>query len=87
MNTGTTATDKQYSRNLGTGCGIELVSSPPITGDLDGDSAVDLSDLDALADNWLQSVQPLCDGDISGDGMVNFKDFAVLGQHWLEGRE
>ena len=41
---------KQYSRNLGTGEGIELIllHSDPIPGDIDSDGDVDANDLDSL---------------------------------------
>ncbi len=77
-------TDKQYSRNLGTGCGIELISSATISGDLGGDGEVDLYDLAVLAGNWLQDIQPLCGGDLSGEGMVDFRDFALLAENWMK---
>jgi hypothetical protein len=45
------AVDKQYSRNLGIGTGIELVSADPLAckGDFDQDGDVDGSDLYELA--------------------------------------
>jgi len=80
--------DKQYSRNLGTGCGIELISSQPayvIPGDFEPDGDVDLFDLDYLTQNWLQTVWPCCGGDLDNDSFVDFNDFGVLGRHWREG--
>jgi hypothetical protein len=46
--------DKQYSRNLGSGAGIELVSSDPLAcvGDLDGDGDVDGWDLVEFIENF-----------------------------------
>ncbi len=40
------ATDKQYSRNLGAGAGIELIrlGSHPVEGDRDSDGDVDVQD-------------------------------------------
>ena len=81
-------TDKQYSRNLGTGDGIELISSNPldtIPGDFEPDGDVDRSDLLFLTQHWLQPVSPCYDGDLDGDGYVHFVDFAILAGHWLEG--
>jgi len=80
--------DKQYSRNLGTGDGIELISSNPldtIPGDFEPDGDVDLFDVQFLSQNWLQPVPPRCDGDLDGDGYVHFVDFAILASHWLDG--
>ena len=79
--------DKQYSRNLGTGCGIELVSSQPayvIPGDFEPDGDVDLFDLDYLAGNWLQDVWPCCGGDLDNDSFVDFNDFGIMGEHWRQ---
>ncbi len=79
------AADKQYSRNLLPGCGIELISAPPAEltpGDLDHSGKVDMFDLSALADNWLQNVPPQCGGDLNYDSYVNFDDFAVLAGNW-----
>jgi hypothetical protein len=47
------AASKQYTRNLGTGAGIELVSSDPLAcgGNFDGDGDVDGKDLAALIAN------------------------------------
>jgi hypothetical protein len=79
------SSEKKYSRNLGTGCGIELIIAPPAEltlGDLDRDGKVDLFDLLALTDDWLQHVQPLCGGDLNYDGFVNLYDFAILSEGW-----
>jgi hypothetical protein len=55
------STDKKYSRSLGTGAGIELVSSPttkslgPLDGDIDNDYSVNFADLFSLAQHWLET--------------------------------
>ena len=55
------ATDKQYSRNLGTGNGIELIAVMSVSaeeeyeGDLDGDHDVDANDLLLVTANWLRA--------------------------------
>jgi hypothetical protein len=76
--------DKQYSRNLGTGNGIELVALfGAIAGDFDEDRDVDFEDLQVLVENWLQSPTPGCPGDLTGDDcFVNMKDFAVFAGNW-----
>lgn len=79
------STDKQYSRNLGTGEGIELIQSivvNVIPGDFEPDGDVDFDDLCVLAAYWLESNQPGCIGDLDGDCDVDLKDFAVLAQNW-----
>ncbi len=79
------ATDKHYSRNLHTGCGIELICSAPIEtipGDFEPDGDVDLSDLDFLAEHWLQSVLPCCDGDLNNDRYVDLLDFTIFAQNY-----
>ena len=48
------ATDKQYSRNLGTGDGIELVKLFTHEGDVDTDRDVDAYDLSDVVANWLR---------------------------------
>ena len=59
------ATDKQYSRDLGIGIGIELYipgvssdSSGPIPGDINGDGVVDEDDLVAFGLDWLRCTDP-----------------------------
>jgi len=73
---------KKYSRNLGTGQGIELTS--PMKADFDGDSAVHLRDLAILCSQWLE-LSTTSAADLSspgGDGLVNLHDFAVFARHW-----
>jgi hypothetical protein len=76
---------KQYSRNLGTGDGIELTS--PVPADFNGDGEVDSEDLMTLASQWLQNSEPLS-ADVApgpcGDGIVNMADFALLARCWAK---
>lgn len=74
--------DKQYSRNLGTGEGIELVllHSDPIDGDIDSDGDVDAEDLSALCEGWL--APPATRADLNGDSAVDLTDLAILGERW-----
>ena len=84
--------DKQYSRNLGTGDGIELIKlvgtpdEPPV-GDLDRDGDVDLSDFAIFASAW--STVPgdthwntICDLSIPA-GTVDILDLAVFTENWM----
>ena len=77
--------DKQYSRNLGTGEGIELVQAEPAPDvDFSGDGKVDFKDFAILAQYWWQGessvdIAPL----LVGDGIVNFDDIAVFAEYWL----
>jgi hypothetical protein len=76
---------KQYSRNLGTGDGIELIllHSDATEGDIDSDGDVDAQDLLAMCGRWLMRADPNSpDADLNGDGAVDFKDLATLGQQW-----
>jgi hypothetical protein len=76
---------KQYSRNLGTGDGIELTC--PVQADFDGDSVVRCRDLGVLCESWLALLKA-SPADLSGpggDGIVNLKDFAVFARYWTRG--
>jgi hypothetical protein len=79
------STDKQYSRNLGTGNGIELVKLPSrLKGDLNYDARVDFDDLIRLTDQWLWTgVAGSIPEDIVRDGTVNFLDFTMLVDEWM----
>ncbi len=74
---------KQYSRNLDTGDGIELTH--PVAADFNGDGAVDAWDLSTMSTQWLQSGRAL-PADIApspaGDGAVDMADFAALARSW-----
>jgi hypothetical protein len=74
---------KQYSRNLGTGEGIELAR--PVAADFNGDGAVDAGDLITFSTQWLQTAEAL-PPDIAprpaGDGVVDMADFAVFAAYW-----
>jgi hypothetical protein len=77
--------DKQYSRNLGTGEGIELVQSivvDVIPGDFEPDGDVDADDFSVLAAHWLESDKPGCVGDLDGDCDVDLDDLEVWIQNW-----
>lgn len=79
------ATDRQYSRNLGTGDGIELVyyKMKHYAGDLNADEVVDLFDFMYLSDQWLWTGDP---GDILEDivedGKVDLRDFRIMAENW-----
>ncbi len=78
-------TDKQYSRNLGTSGGIELIYSQPpawLQGDIDRDGYIDMSDMAVLSEHWIQDVQPCWNGDLDNDAYVDFYDFVILAQNW-----
>ncbi len=86
-------TDKQYSRNLGTGQGIELISSDPreeLVGDFNGDGLIDLLDLRILSGalfstsgspDWNQQCDIWPPG---GDGNIDMSDYSVMAQRWME---
>lgn len=84
------ATSQQYSRNLGTGNGIELVTSAAlscsaqIAGDVNQDCEVNYEDLQIIAENWLTPQTEARFGDLNGDGTVNFKDFALMAADWAK---
>ena len=77
--------DRQYSRNLGAGEGIELVQSivvDVIDGDFEPDGDVDADDFSVLAAHWLESDRPGCVGDLDGDCDVDLDDLTVWIQNW-----
>ena len=83
------ATDRQYSRNLGTSNGIELVKYAPGWPDISGDGRVDFADFVRLANAWRSTTgnanyDANCDiSSTPGDGVIDEKDLAVLCQNWL----
>jgi sugar lactone lactonase YvrE len=83
------ATSKQYSRNLGTGDGIELVNAAPGWPDLNGDRFIDFRDFAILANAWGShpgdsNWDPNCDISAPADNVIDEKDLAVLCDNWLE---
>ncbi len=82
------ANNKQYSRNLVTGNGIELTTASPGWADLDGDWDVDFRDFARFANAWGSTTggtnwDPNCDISMPADGVVDEKDLAVLCDNWL----
>ena len=87
------ALDRQYSRNLGTGSGIELIyNSTPCgswgywPGDLDKNCYVDQDDLAIFAGQYLGTPgEPSADiAPLGGDGNVSLADFAQLSADWMK---
>ena len=81
--------DKQYSRNLGTGDGIELWKVPMVRDiDFSGDGNINFIDFSILAQYLSQTQSSV---DISpqpfGDGIVDFNDVSFFVSHWLTGTE
>ena len=84
--------DKQYSRNLGTGDGIELIKligTPAETeaGDLNEDGSIDMSDFAIFASSWLTKPgdpnwNTYCDLSVPA-GIVDILDLAVFAKNWL----
>ncbi len=80
-------TDKQYTRNLGTGNGIELVEAPLTSnGDFNGDGRVDFQDFAIFARYW-QQTETLADvaPQPIPDGIVDCNDLFVFCENWLAG--
>ncbi len=81
-------TDRQYSRNLGTGDGIELLwreTGKP--GDINLDATVNVGDLQALADSWATHAANATnnwnpDADLNSDGYINIGDLQTLIANW-----
>jgi hypothetical protein len=81
-------TDKKYSRNLGTGNGIELVTQLLICGDFDSDGNVDMNDFAVLANAWCSHKgdaewNSVCDISIPSDNTIDMLDLAVFTDNWL----
>jgi len=82
------ANNKQYSRNLGTGDGIELVTTAPRSVDLNKDWWVDFKDFAIFANAWRSTTggpnwDPNCDISIPADGVIDENDLAILCEYWL----
>lgn len=79
--------DKQYSRNLGTGEGIELVAlSQRIPGDIATDGKVNFIDFALFAEQWMQTGCGECEGaELTGDGDVGPADLGEFSDSWLVG--
>lgn len=79
----------QYSRNLGTGDGIELLKVSSISdGDFNNDGKVNFKDFSMLAQYWGQNNATVDVAPIPvPDGVVDLKDLAVLCENWLAGVE
>ncbi len=82
------ATNKQYTRNLLTGDGIELATAEgSIYGDLDGNLCVNFRDFAILANAWGSrpgdsNWDPNCDISIPSDDVIDKLDLAVLFAKW-----
>jgi gluconolactonase len=82
--------NKQYSRNLGTGNGIELVRYAPGWPDISGDGFVNFEDFAKFANAWRSTTGSAnydanCDISSSpGNGVIDEKDLIVLCANWLE---
>jgi len=83
------STAKKYTRNLGTGDGIELTSGAPGIADLDLDEDVDFNDFAILAAAWKSTPgqanwNPRCDISAPPDGVINIMDMSVMADNWLD---
>lgn len=77
--------DRQYSRNLGIGSGIELRYFKLLhyPGDLNFDERVDIWDLSAIIDKWLWTGdQGMVVEDINEDGHIDYADFKTISENW-----
>ena len=54
------------------------VAPARLTGDINNDGVVDVSDFLVLAENFGKADATREDGDLDGDGSVQFSDFLVL---------
>jgi hypothetical protein len=66
--------------NASYGLAFELL--PPLPGDFNLDYIVDYSDLQLIAESWLQAA-PGSDADLFQDSFIDFRDFALFAENWL----
>ena len=60
-----------------------MLHSDAIKGDIDSDGDVDMRDVFALSENWLEYGEANdLDADLNKDHIVDFKDLAILGKDW-----
>jgi len=76
-------TDRQYSRNLGTGDGIELVQvsgqiPPSVDGDVSGDCSVGVEDLILVRNALALEEEPDYDADVNADGVIDLLDLVFV---------
>jgi uncharacterized protein (DUF362 family) len=82
------AIDKQYSRSLNTGNGIELIycDNQIMEGDINNNGKVDTADLFLLFSCWLKTKQDMPDFnpdvDLNKDGIINIFDYMMLSDNW-----
>ena len=62
-----------------------LIFSQAIPGDTNDDGRVDAADLNTLALNWQQFIQPFTGADFNGDGFVDASDLNELALNWQVG--
>jgi hypothetical protein len=63
------------------------IISCPLIADLDGNCAVNFTDLAMFASYWLETGCGTCGGaDFTGDSTVDLADLAILVQEWLHGK-
>jgi hypothetical protein len=77
--------DKQYTRNLGTGEGIQLWQGPPAPDvDFSGDGKVNFEDFSILAQSMSEN-EALVDlaPPPFGDGVIDHRDVGIFLEHWL----
>jgi len=66
---------------------IKVTITAPLTpcdaANLNAVYPVDFLDLAVIADQWLQTAQPLC-ADVDNDQSVNMRDLALIASYWLQ---
>jgi len=86
------AVNKQYSRNLGAGDGIELVDGAVAAGkvgDFNGDDIVNFEDFAFFGRAWGSSIMTSnynieCDLDVPKNNIIDVRDLMVFADHWLD---
>lgn len=69
-----------YERSVDISSGsVDLGSAYLISGDVNQDKSVNLSDLEAVCSSWLGAGT----ADVDGDGSINLKDLEIVYKNWL----
>jgi secreted trypsin-like serine protease len=66
---------------------LSIIGAVTVLGDVNGDGCVDITDFNAVVDNYGMnaSVAPQPEADLDGDGFIGYSDYLLVIQNWNEG--